>query len=93
MFTRGLNKFYCGSLCDTFKIISPTKTRYQTGEKVAQIQGQDDKFSAKSCQRSRVSGEFILIETKPTKRCLVWKKSLPISIVLHPYQAPRRDKQ
>ena len=54
MFTRGLNKFYCGSLCDTFKIISPTKTRYQTGEKVAQIQGQDDKFSAKSCQISGV---------------------------------------
>ena len=54
MFTRGLNKFYCGSLCDTFKIISPTKTWYQTGEKVAQIQGQDDKFSAKSCQISGV---------------------------------------
>ena len=43
--------------------------------------------------RSQLSGEFILIETKPTKWCLVWKKSLPISIVLHPYQAPRRDKQ
>ena len=54
MFTPGLNKFYCSSLCDRFKIISPTKTRYQTGEKVAQIQGQDDKFSAKSCQISGV---------------------------------------
>ena len=43
--------------------------------------------------RSRVSGEFILIETKPGKRCLVWKKSLPIFIVPYPYQTACRDKQ
>ena len=54
MFTWGLNKFYCNYLCDRFKIISTTKTWYQTPEKVAQIQGQDDKFSAKSCQISGV---------------------------------------
>ena len=67
MFTWGLNKFYCNSLCDRFKIISPTKTWYQTPEKVAQIQGQDDKFLAKTRHSYRVSGEFILIETKGGK--------------------------
>ena len=87
MFTRGLNKFYCNSLCDTFKIISATKTRYQTGEKLAQIQGQDDKFSAKN-QSSQVSGGFILIETKAGKLGLFGKNLWQSSLFFIPIRPP-----
>ena len=72
MFTWGLNKFLWLSLCDRFKIISAAKTWYQNLEKVAQIQGQEDRVSGKP-QNSRVSVGFNLIETKAASWVLFGK--------------------